>query len=48
MNEMVDFHYTLEQNADLSALNAEFQKPRTSETPVQAPEGSGGAGDEKK
>ncbi len=49
MNEMVDFHYTLEQNADLSALNAEFQKPRTSETPVQAPEGSGGgASDEKK
>ena len=47
MNEMVDFHYTLEQNADLSALNAEFQKPRTAETPVQAPE-SGSASDEKK
>ena len=47
MNEMVDFHYTLEQNADLSALNAEFQKSRTAETPAQAPE-SGSASDEKK
>lgn len=48
MNEMVDFHYTLEQNADLSTLNVEFQKPRTAETPAQAPETGGGAGDEKK
>lgn len=49
MNEMVDFHYTLEQDADLSVLNAEFQKPRTAETPAQAPEtgSSSSAADEK-
>jgi DNA-directed RNA polymerase subunit RPC12/RpoP len=48
MDEMVDFHYALEQGVDLAALDAEFQKPRTAETPAPSPETGAGGGDEKK
>ena len=44
MGEMVDFHYELESLADLSALNAEFGKPKGDEVP---PPKAGGSGEEK-
>ena len=41
MNEMVDFHYALENLSDLTSLNAEFEKPRGGSS-AQTPHESSG------